>query len=442
MKRYIVIIFLLLPFAVHAQIITLFAGGGTSSPDAGGAATSVFISDPVGGTFDKNGNYFFASCLSGNRIFKIDVAGNIHVVAGNGTSGFNGDSSMATVAELSVPSAIKFDTGGNLFICDAGNNCIREVNAASGIIRTIAGSGSTVGYGGDSGLAIMAMLHDPQDICFDKSNNLYIADATNQRIRKVDPSGIITTIAGTGTPGFSGDNGPATVAEIRNPTGLAVDDTGNLYIAGGNVVRKINSTGIITTVAGVNGMYAYTHDGILATDAPMFPIKIGIDPYGQLVIADYSNYRVFRVTLEGIIYTIAGNGIDGYSGEGGVATAAELDYPSGVAYDTCANLYFPTTDGHISKVTFNPSCLPLKTPQVVKSEVNIYPNPTTETINVDNVTNQTKYAIINITGIIEQSGTLKSGNNSIPVQALPIGIHLLQLTDNEGAVTVHKIVKQ
>ena len=291
------------------------------------------------------------------------------------------------------------------------------------------------------------MLNVPQDICFDKLGNLYIADVSNFRIRRIDTSGIITTFAGTGISGYAGDNGPATIAKISSITGLAVDDTGDLYLAGSslgsNVVRKINTAGIITTIAGSNGMYTYIGDGIAATDAPMSPIKIAIDNLGQLVIADNMNDRVYRVNLAGFIYTIAGNGIEGYGGDGGIADSAELNYPSGVTFDSCSNLFIAeANNARIRKVTLNPNCWPTGVPQVVINEPTIYPNPAFETINIDNVATHTNYAIINITGIIEQSGKLKAGSNIIPIQALPMGIHLLQLTDNEGAVTVHKIVKQ
>jgi len=434
---------LLVASSVNAQIITLFGGGGTGNPDGGGPAISVSIADPAGGTFDKNGNYFFASCLSGNQIFEIDTVGKIHLIAGNGTSGFSGDGSMATTAELYVPSTVILDTAGNLYICDAGNNRIRKVDATSGIITTIVGTGTTGGYGGDSGLATAAMLYDPQDICFDKLNNLYIADATNQRIRKVDPSGIITTIAGTGIPGTTGDNGPAITAEIHLPIGLAIDDTGNLYIAGGDhVVRKVNTSGIITTVAGVSGYYTYPGDGIPAISAPIDPIRIGIDPSERLVIADYLNYRVFRINSDGLIYTIAGNGIEGYSGEGGAATAAELNYPSGIAYDTCGNLYFPTTDGHISKILFNPTCAPEKVPQLLQSQITIYPNPFSNTLHIDGIESVTKYGLFNIIGIIEQSGVLQKGSNELPISTLPPGMYLLQLTDEQGRKTMKKVVKE
>lgn len=442
MKSRAFIIFLILPFALKAQIISTFAGGGSGG--SGSPATSASIYDPIGGVFDKYGNYYCANG-TGNVVSKVSNMGIYTVIAGNGTAGFGGDDSIATIAEVNEPTAVKLDTKGNIYICDVGDSRIRKVDATTGIITTIAGNG-TAGFGGDNGPASSAMLNYPQDICFDKLGNLYIADCSNFRIRKIDTSGIITTFAGTGIAGYSGDNGPATNAKFSLITGLATDDTGNLYLAGSslgsNVVRKINPAGIITTVAGVNGMYAYTGDGIAATDAPMSPIKIAIDNFGQLVIADNMNDMVFRVNLSGIIYTVAGNGVLGFAGDNGQATAAELNYPSGVAYDSCGNLYIAEANNkRIRKVAFNPACWPAGVLQIVNTELVTYPNPCTDEISIANVKAQTNYVLLNISGIIEQSGMLQTGNNTIPIPSLPPGIYLLELTDNEGGKTVRKIVK-
>ncbi len=353
MKKCVVIIFLLLPFAASAQIITTFAGGGTGGLGDGGPATAAVVPDPIGGIFDKYGNYYCAEATA-EIIRKVSNTGIITTIAGTfGSSGFSGDSDLATTSMLYSPTSVRLDTSGDFYICDADNNRIRKVDAATGIITTIAGS-STAGFGGDSGLAIAAMLSGPQDIYFDKLGNLYIADGYNERVRKINTFGIITTIAGTGFAGHTGDGGPATAAEIRFPTGLAIDDTGNLYVAGDNVVRKITPAGIITTVAGISGMYMYTGDGVPATSAPISPIKLTIDAMGQLIIADNLNRRVYKVDNAGIIHTIAGNGMAGFTGDGVPATATSLDYPSGVALDSCGNLYITEANNkRVRKVIFD-----------------------------------------------------------------------------------------
>ena len=207
MKR-LLLILLLLPVLANAQIITTFAGNGTNVATGDGAsATAAGIPDPSGGAFDQVGNYYFVEPIGGVRIRRISNTGIITTVAGNGTSGFSGDNGPATVAELSEPAAVKLDSQGNIYISDLNNMRIRKVNAATGIITTIAGSSSTGGFGGDGGPATAALLYGVQDICFDKRGNLYLADDYNHRVRKIDTSGIITTIVGTGIPGYTGDGG-------------------------------------------------------------------------------------------------------------------------------------------------------------------------------------------------------------------------------------------
>jgi len=442
-KWCIFIIFLLFPFGGISQIITTYAGGGTSGLGDGGPATNAVLHDPGAGIFDNYGNYYFAEAIGGNRIRVVNSAGIVNTIAGNGTAGYSGDNVLATSTNLNQPCAVRVDTTGNLFICDGGNHRIRKIDAATGIITTIVGTG-VGGFGGDSGLATSALLFNPQDIFIDKTGNLYIADGTNQRIRKVNTSGIITTIAGTGVPGSTGDNGPATAARIQFPYGLTMDDTGNIYIAGADhVVRKINNAGIITRVGGVSGMYTFTGDNIPATDAPIDPIRLVIDFWGQLIIADRYNFRVFRVDSNGIIHTIAGTGVAGFSGDGDLATNAELYFPSGVTFDSCRNLYIAeANNGRIRKVSFNPTCAPLKTTEISTHELTIYPNPANDELHLDNLKTTMNYAIINITGIIEQSGTLKKGNNVFNITALPTGLHILELIDDEGKKTVKKIVKE
>ena len=441
MEKFLLILFLSCSLAAKSQIITTYGGGGTGGICNGCAATASLISDPVDGVFDKYGNYYFASCLSGNTIREINSAGIITTVVGTGMSGSSGDSGLATSAMLNGPFSVKFDTAGNMYILDALNYRIRKVSASTGIITTIAGTG-TAGYNGENIIATAAEIN-ACDICLDKAGNIYVAEYNNRRVRKIDTSGIITTIAGTGVVGSSGDGGPA-INAMLSPNGITIDDTGNLYIPDpyASLVREIKPSGIISTIAGT-GTPTYIGDGMPATTASFQPAHICLDGINNLYISDKYNNRVFKIDQSGIFWLVAGNGLTGFSGDGGPATAASFNYASGVSTDQCGNLYITEPgNGRIRKVSFNPACWPEKLPQVTINEPTIYPNPAYETINIDNVARQGKYAVINITSIIEQSGTLKPGTNSIAVQALPIGVHLLQLTDNEGVVTVHKIVKQ
>jgi uncharacterized protein (TIGR03437 family) len=272
----------------------------------------------------------------------------IYTVAGNGTPGYSGDNGPATSAQMHGPYGAAADSAGNLYIADSGNNVIRKVS--NGVITTFAGNG-TPGYTGDNGPAASAQLNAPYGVAVDSAGNLYIADSANNVIREVS-NGVITTVAGNGTCCFSGDNGQATSAQLFTPVAVAVDSAGNLYIAdfGNNVVRKV-SNGVITTVAG-NGTYSYGGDNGQATSAELYqPNGVAVDSAGNLYIADTSNCRIRKVS-NGVITTVAGNGTPGFSGDGSPATSAELNAPYGVAVDSAGNLYIADTgNNRIRKVS-------------------------------------------------------------------------------------------
>jgi trimeric autotransporter adhesin len=263
----------------------------------------------------------------------------ITTFAGNGTPGYTGDGGAANSCELTHPYGIAIDGSGNVYIADRGNNCIRKITAG-GTITSIVGNGINA-YSGDNGPATAAELAGPAGVAVDVSGNVYIGDAGNNRVRKVDNSGIITTIAGNGTGGYNGDNIPATDAELSGPRGIALDGNGDIYVAdpGNNRVRKITlSSGIITTAAG-KGTGAYSGDGGPATAAELKPpYAITFDKYDHLYICDVDNERIRKVSA-GIIMTIAGNGTAGYTGDNVIAIASELNEPTGMAADASGNLY-------------------------------------------------------------------------------------------------------
>ena len=297
------------------------------------------------------GNLYFAD--DGNDVVRKVSNGVITTVAGNGTVGFSGDGAPATSAQLWGPSAVAVDSSGNLYITDGDNQRIRKVS--NGTITTVAGNG-THGFSGDNGPAANAELNGPKGIAVDSAGNLYITDNSNDRIRKVS-NGVITTVAGNGTFGFSGDNGPAVAAELELPVTVAVDAAGNLYIAdqGNGRVRKVSS-GVITTVAG-NGPGGFSGDNGPASSAQMSdPYATAVDSAGNLYIADRSNNRIRRVS-GGVITTVAGTGptgfgLGGYSGDNGSASNAELRFPEGVAADAADNLYIADTgNGRIRRVS-------------------------------------------------------------------------------------------
>ena len=287
---------------------------------------------------DGAGNLYIAD--SGNRrIRKVDSSGTINTVAGTGEGRFGGDGGPAVNAELGRSYGVAVDGAGNLYIADRSYHQIRKVDS-SGTITTIAGTGES-GFGGDGGPAVQARLSYPHDVAADRAGNVYIADEDNHRIRKVDTSGIITTAAGSERGGFGGDGGPAVQARLDAPYGVAVDGEGNLYIAewGGDRIRKVDTSGIITTVAGT-GEGGPSGDGGPATSARLFtPSGVAVDSAGNLYIADAGNNRIRKVDTSGIITTVAGSDRGGFSGDGGPATSARLYIPSDVAVDGAGNLY-------------------------------------------------------------------------------------------------------
>lgn len=274
-----------------------------------------------------------AFCLNANAQI-------INTIAGTGIASYGGDFGLATSARISNPTSVVFDATGNVYIADYNNNRVRKIDAL-GVITTIAGTG-LAGFSGDGGPATSAQLNLPAGLAINAAGNLYIADHANQRIRKINTSGIITTIAGMGMAGFSGDGGLAINAKINYPNGVAVDVSGNIYISdrNNNKVRIINSLGIISTFAG-NGLGGFSGDGGAAISAQLSSPNnaVSFDAVGNVYIADLNNHRVRKVDTSGIISTFAGIGTSGFSGDGGAATSAELSSVFGVAIDAAGNLY-------------------------------------------------------------------------------------------------------
>ena len=328
--------------------IETFAGDGTAAfAGDGGPAISASLEFPSGVAVDGDGNVFISS--GSDRVRKVAVgSGTITTVAGNGVLGFAGDGGLATAAQLSRPRGITFDAAGNLYIADYFNRRVRRVDQATQIMTTVAGDG-TSGFSGDGGLATAAQLDGPSGVAVDAAGNLYIADRANHRIRRVDAStSVITTIAGSGATGvgnggFSGDGGAATSARMDLPADVAVDASGNLFVVeeGNSVVRRIDgSTGVITTVAGT-GVAGFSGDGGAATSAQLGarPRGLALDGDGNLLISDGFNDRIRMVdAASGIITTVAGTGTAGFSGDGGPATSATIDQPDHVAVDLSGNV--------------------------------------------------------------------------------------------------------
>jgi sugar lactone lactonase YvrE len=321
----------------NTLIIDTVAGNGNPGDSGdGGPATDSVLNTPESVAVDKEGNFYIADQNNG-RIRMVDTSGTITTVAGGGT--LTVDGVPATDAQLSTPYGVAVDNKGNLFISDSGNYRIRKVDS-SGIITTVAGNGVSE-YSGDNGPAIDASLVLPSNITTDNQGNLYIVD--QNRIRKVDPGGIITTVAGSGNALHSGDDGPAIDAQIRGPYDVAVDSLGNLYISEylWYTIRKIDTSGIITTIAGDGGSWGSGGDGGPATEARLsMPTGIATDSTGNLYFVDSYNLRVRKIDTHGIITTVAGGGS---SGDGGSATEAALSFLTyGLAIDSQDSIYMAT----------------------------------------------------------------------------------------------------
>jgi len=332
--------FVLYYSSARAQIINTYAGTGSMGYTGdGGPATSATMLLQFRVSTSPTGVYIGDA---NNVIRKVDLSGTINTVAGTGAYGYTGDGGPATSATFYVVYKAVENSLGDLYITDVVNNVVRKVDHITGNISTYAGTGTT-GYTGDGGPATSATFNQPISVACDASDNLYIADGLNNVVRKVDAStGVITTVAGTGVAGYSGDGGPATSATLHTTMDVHFDNSGNLLIVdyANCAVRKVDGSGIITTIAGT-GTPGYSGDGGPATSATLqYPRQVAVDGCNNVYIADENN-NVIRM-IDGTtanMSTVVGSGAYGYTGDGGPALSATLNYPEGVAVDAAGNLY-------------------------------------------------------------------------------------------------------
>jgi len=304
--------------------------------------SGVTLDNPFAVAVDRSGNIYIADTLN-NVVREVNAAGEVSTVAGNGKAKYSGDHGPATSASLNHPGGIAVDEVGNLYINDENNFAVRKVNT-NHVISTIAGTGKS-GYSGDGGPATKAQIAGALGVAVDRAGNVYLADTGNCVIRKVNTKGIISTVVGNGAAAYFGDGGPAMLASLRYPTDVALDAAGNLYIADyfNGRVRKVSTYQFISTVAG-NGEQAYSGDNMPATAASLHgPVRVALDSAGNLYVETDGDGRIRQVNSHQIINTIAGNGTYGDSGDGGPATLASLKAPYGMAIDKRDTLYVADT---------------------------------------------------------------------------------------------------
>ena len=372
-KRFIFLLFFFCSLTAYSQVITTIAGNGVRGYEGdAGPAVAAELSSPAGVAIDAAGNLYIGD-RSNSCVRKVSPSGIITTFAGTGVGGYSGDGGPATMAQLSFPMGVALDREGNVYVAEMLNDCVRKINT-SGIISTYAGKGMPGGYTGDGGPATAAKLSLPVAVALDSAGNLYIADAGNAAIRKVNTAGIISTFAGNGTAYFGEDSIPATVSSLDDPDGVAVDNLGNVYISDNNSnrVRKVDNSGIITTIAG-NGTQGFSGDGGSATLAELHGTTgITVDYFGNIYICDCDNNRIRKVNSSGIITTIAGGGIYGL-GDGGPATNCELNIPTDVAVDKNGSIYI--ADFGNNRIRYIRNTTSVNTVSNNTIDLIAYPNP-------------------------------------------------------------------
>ncbi len=428
---------------VHGQTITTIAGNGTAAYlGDGGPAISAQVQVPARICTDTFGNIYFLDLLN-SAVRKIDVTGNINTIAGSATNGYFGDGGAAVDALLNYPFGIASDLTGNIYIADQLNQRIRKIDAGSGLISTVAGNGIP-GFSGDDSLATNAKLKMPASVALDDSGNIYIADQYNNRVRKISISGnIITTIAGTGIAGALGDGSLAVNAQIDSPISVAVDHSYNVYIADykNAKVRKIDAvTKNISTFAGT-GVYGYSGDNGLAANAQLkLPADLQTDVLGNLYIADEDASVIRKINLSNdTITTIAGTGVGGYNGDGIPATSAKINYPIGACTNYLGNIVYISdkVNSRIRKVSSGSTSIK----SISGVDFRISPNPSNGIFEISPTSSFDQYTVtvLNTVGQKVFQKTIRNYPAQVDLYDDPVGIYFIFL-QSENESRVHEIV--
>jgi len=417
-------------YQANAQIITTIAGTGVAGFSGdGGPATAAQLKNTSRLAIDRIGNIYVAD-FANERVRMISTSGIITTFAGNGVAAYISDGVAASTTSFNGPTGLAVDTIGNVYIADQSNHRIRKVDT-SGIVTTVAGTG-TAGSSGDGGPATAAMLNRPISVCTDIQGNILITSNYEHCIRKVNSAGIITTVAGNGNMGFSGDGGPATAAKMQWPCDAISDTAGNIFIADtyNNRIRKVDASGIITTFAGT-GAPSFSGDGGPASLAGINkPHSLAFDKEGNLLFSDIDNYRVRKINTAGYISTITGDGTLGYSGDGGPATAAKTGIVTGICVDTAGSIYISNNSNFRVRKIYAEHTGTCDMASKNVNSITISPNPAKGTFQliVSSPTNETvKGTIYNMLGrLIKEFAVTTNSETNIQIKE-PVGIYFVSV---------------
>lgn len=418
-------IFILLSFFffvnAKAQYVSTFAG--STQGFVNGTATIAQFNWPMGMAIDTEGTIFVVD--SANYVIrKITSSGVVSTFAGSGIGGFA--DGIASVAQFNGIDGLAVDTAGNVYVADANNHRIRKISA-TGVVSTLAGS--IQGYANGTGTA--ARFNSPSGVAVDAAGNVFVTDTFNYRIRKITPAGVVSTIAGSGMAGFA--NGTGTAAQFNKTYGIAVSDAGTIFVADAlnHRIRKITASGVVTTFAG--SVYGYANGNGTAAKFN-YPYGITVDPAGNVYVTDAADNRIRKITITGMVSTLAGSGIGGFAD--GIGTTAQFINPCGVVVDAVGSVFIADATNHrIRKITNS-----LSTADYQQNQALIYPNPVSSIINIDLGDSIATKVIL-----FDMNGKVMKTENSINITSLEIsnlanGIYLLQITTDKGILS-KKIVK-
>lgn len=423
---------------IAQQKINTLAGNGSGGFSGDGmSAVGASLWGPIEVALDRSGNVYIND-FNNSRIRKVNNAGVINTVAGTGVPGNSGNGSIATSAEI-YARGMAVDHRYNIFFSDESSDVIRRVNSLGKIYKYGGGgtTGSQSGYSGDGGKADTARFNNPHGICVDDTGNLYIADASNNVIRKIDTFGFVSTVAGDATlgPGYFGDGGVATFAQLDSPYAVAVDHKGNIFINdfNNNVIRKVDAaTGIISTITDNTGTPGNSGDGGMSTLAQIrSPRGMCVDTANSLYFADAGNNVIRKIDTFGIIRRVAGNGSYGFGGDLGYVTGANFKNPYGVAVDPVGSIYIADANNNRIRKTYATNGInDINT----LNEIEVYPNPAAGFVVVSGVEATDVVAIYDATGrmVMKAGGAVNSEVNA-DLSQLSAGMYVLQVSDVAGS---------